>query len=86
MPSLTTGFFNSHSATPLDAWHLANKFTSLPTLNSTYIQEPLGSILQRVVAAGPSGLNQMFLCDFFFDQKCARLMPMYSVPGLADHF
>lgn len=85
-PSLITGYFNSTNATPLDAWHLAQKFTALPALNSAFIQDSAASSVQRVVAAGAAAANQQFLCDIFFDQKVARPMPMYSVPGLIDHF
>lgn len=85
-PSLITGYFNSTNATPLDAWHLAQKFTALPTLNSTFILDPTSAVVQRAVAAGAAAANQQFLCDIFFDQKVARPMPMYSVPGLIDHF
>lgn len=85
-PSQITGYFNSTNSTPLDAWHLAQKFTSRPTLNSTFIESGDEAVVQRVVAAGASANNQQFLCDIFFDVKAARPMPMYSVPGLIDHF
>ena len=85
-PSMVTGYFNSTNATPLDAWHLTEKFTSLPTLNSTFIGDNSASVVTRAVAAGAAADNQQFLCDMFFDQKVARPMPLYSVPGLIDHF
>ena len=40
-PSVITGQFRSTYATPLDMWHLAQKFDNLPTLNSTFIEENL---------------------------------------------
>jgi len=85
-PSYTSGFFRSTSATPIDAWHLVEKFTALPTLASAFIADSTQVQVQRAVAAGAAAQNQQFLCDFFFDQKVARPMPMYSVPGLIDHF
>lgn len=85
-PSFTSGFFRSTSATPLDAWHLAIKFTSLPSLNTAFIVDPTQTILSRCLAAGGGASNQQFLCDFFFNEHAARPMPMYSVPGLIDHF
>ncbi|WNK14692.1 MAG: major capsid protein [Microvirus sp.] len=85
-PSMVTGYFNSTNSTPLDAWHLAQKFTALPTLNSTFIQDAAVANVQRVVAAGAAANKQQFLCDIFFDVKAARPLPMYSVPGLIDHF
>jgi hypothetical protein len=83
-PSLITGLFKSTSAGTIDGWHLAQKFTSLPTLNSTFIQE--NPPISRIVAVGPAANGQQFLCDTFFNNRVARPMPLYSVPGLIDHF
>jgi hypothetical protein len=83
-PSQITGLFRSTTTGTLDAWHLAQKFTSLPTLNNTFIQET--PPVSRVVAVGAAANGQQFLFDSFFDITMARPMPMYSVPGLIDHF
>lgn len=80
-PSQITGIFRSTAASTLDSWHLAQKFTSLPVLNSTFIQE--NPPIDRVVAV-PSQPD--FLFDAAFTYKCARPMPVRSVPGLIDHF
>ena len=80
-PSQITGLFKSTSAGTLDNWHLAQKFTSLPTLNTTFIQDT--PPVSRVIAV-PS--QPEFLMDCFFNIKAARPLPMYSVPGLIDHF
>jgi hypothetical protein len=83
-PSQITGLFKSTSAGTIDPWHYAQKFTSLPTLNSTFIQE--NPPIDRTTAVGSAANGQQFLMDAFFDCKMARPMPMYSVPGLIDHF
>ena len=83
-PSQITGLFRSTAAGTLDAWHLAQRFTSVPTLNSTFISET--PPVDRVVAIGASANGKQFLFDAFFNIKQARPMPMYSVPGLIDHF
>jgi hypothetical protein len=83
-PSQITGLFKSTSAGTIDAWHYAQKFTSLPTLNSTFIQDT--PPVDRTTAVGAAANGQQFLMDAFFDCKMARPMPMYSVPGLIDHF
>lgn len=80
-PSLVTGQFRSSYAQSLDAWHLAQDFASLPTLNSTFIVD--NPPVDRVLAV--TGEVQ-FLFDAYFNMKCARPMPTYSVPGLIDHF
>ena len=79
--SKITGKFRSTDATPLDVWHLAQKFTSLPVLGQTFIEEtpPMSRI-----SAVPSQPD--FLLDAHFKVKCTRPMPTYSVPGMIDHF
>jgi len=80
-PSQITGKFRSTFATPLDTWHLAQEFSSLPTLGDAFIidQPPI----DRVIAV-PS--EPHFLFDAFFEYRCVRPMPTYGVPGLIDHF
>lgn len=80
-PSVVTGKLRSNSAQPLDTWHLAQSFASLPTLSSTFIED--NPPIARVVAV-PSEPN--FIGDFWFNLRCARPMPVYGVPGLIDHF
>lgn len=83
-PSRVSGLFKSTSAGTIDPWHLTQKFTSLPTLNNTFIldQPPLS----RVLAVGASANGQQILFDSIFSARVTRPMPMYSVPGLIDHF
>jgi len=83
-PSLITGLFRSTASGTIDAWHLSQKFTSLPTLNSTFIAET--PPLSRILAVGSGANGQQLLFDGFFQIKAARPIPMYSVPGLIDHF
>jgi hypothetical protein len=82
-PSLITGQFRSNYSSTLDVWHLAQDFSSRPTLNSTFIEEnpPIDRVSAVTDATYPH-----FLFDGFIDLKCARPMPVYSVPGLIDHF
>jgi hypothetical protein len=83
-PSQISSLFKSTSSGTIDPWHLAQKFTSLPTLNSTFIQE--NPPVSRVVAVGAAANGQQFIFDSFFNNVVARPMPLYSVPGLIDHF
>jgi hypothetical protein len=83
-PSRISGYFRSTASGTLDAWHLAQKFNSLPTLGNTFIQE--NPPVDRVVAVGNAAQGKQFIFDSFFSVKKARPMPMYSVPGLIDHF
>lgn len=80
-PSMITGKMRSTAPTPLDIWHLGQEFSELPKLNADFIQE--NAPMSRVVAV-PSEPD--FLLDLFFNVRAARPMPVYSVPGLIDHF
>lgn len=83
-PSQITGLFKSTSSGTVDVWHYSQRFTSLPTLNATFIQET--PPISRTTAVGSAANGQQFLLDAFFDIKAARPLPLYSVPGLIDHF
>lgn len=83
-PSRISSLFRSTAAGTIDGWHLAQNFTALPTLNTTFITENVP--LSRALAVGSAANGQQFIFDSFFDVKKARPMPMYSVPGLIDHF
>lgn len=82
-PSMITGLFRSTTAGTLDIWHLAQRFSSVPTLNSTFIQE--NPPVDRVIAV-PSSTGKQFLLDTLFDITAVRPLPMHGVPGLIDHF
>ena len=80
-PSLITGHMRSTSSTPLDVWHLAEKFENLPTLSAEFIQD--ATPIKRVVAVTD---EPPIILDAWFDLRCVRPMPIYSTPGLVDHF
>lgn len=80
-PSRITGRFASSDSTSLDVWHLAQDFDTLPALNGFFLVE--NPPIDRIIAV-PG--EPHFLLDMWFDLKCDRPMPVYSVPGLIDHF
>lgn len=80
-PSMITGKLRSTDPQSLDVWHLAQKFDSLPKLNQDFIEE--NPPIDRVIAVQN---EPQFFADFWFDLKTSRPMPVYSVPGLVDHF
>lgn len=81
-PSQITGLFRSQATDTLDAWHLAQDFSALPTLSASFIVE--NPPIDRVKALGDDYPD--FLFDSWIKYHCARPMPTYSVPGLVDHF
>jgi Capsid protein (F protein) len=74
-PSKITGILNSLAAAPLDVWHLAQKFTSLPTLGDTFIKET--PPLSRVIAVTT---EPQLIVDAHFNLSCARPMPVQGTP------
>jgi len=80
-PSMITGQLRSTAAQPLDAWHLAQEFSTAPVLDATFIEE--NPPVDRVIAV-PS--EPHFILDCYIKMQCTRPMPVYGVPGLIDHF
>ena len=80
-PSKITGEFRSNFAQSLDTWHVAQDFASLPLLNDLFIEE--NPPIDRIIAVQTS---PHLLWDCFFKLTTARPMPVYSIPGLIDHF
>lgn len=69
----------SNYATSLDSKHMADEYSSLPTLGTAWIQSdtPITrNIVVSAAVADPIELNTMV------KGRIARTMPMYSVPGL----
>lgn len=83
-PARVSSLFRSTASGTIDGWHLAQRFTSLPTLNQSFIEET--PPVSRVVAVGAAANGQQFIFDSFTQIRAARPLPMYSVPGLIDHF
>jgi hypothetical protein len=80
-PSQISSKFRSASSGSLDAWHLSQEFSSLPTLGETFINEtpPLDRCIQ--IPTEPH-----FIVDTFTNLLCARPIPVFGVPGMIDHF
>ena len=80
-PSMLTGKMRSNVTGSLDSWHLAQDFASLPSLNSSFIEE--NSPVDRVIAINT---EPQLLLDMYFDLKCARPMPTYGTPLSLSRF
>lgn len=79
--SYVSGAFRSNFAQTLDAWHLALDFDTAPALDDTFIKD--NPPIDRVRALQPAEPdNQQIIMDMYFKFRHARLMPVYSVPGL----
>lgn len=81
-PSQITGKFRSSVVNgSLDKWHLSQFFKNAPTLNEEFIIE--NPPINRIIAVTD---EPEFLLDIGFRYTTVRPMPMFSTPGLVDHF
>lgn len=75
IPSRVHGDFTQNN---FDFWHFGRKFTSLPSLGSTFIHEPPTN---RVFAVQETSWNHCW-CQFYLNILAKRPMPKYGVPKL----
>lgn len=75
--SEVVGKFNPDVTGALSHWHLAEDFASLPTLNTTFIRDNTPMSRVTTVDTEPD-----FIADIWYDYKCARPLPVYSIPSL----
>lgn len=83
-PNMVTGEMRPGVTNSLAHWHLADNYAAVPTLSDGWIREDKANV-DRVLAVQSSAANQ-FWADIYISNQCTRPMPMYSVPGLLDHF
>lgn len=84
LPNRVAGEFRSVSSPSLDMWHLGDYYANAPTLSPEWIREDK-TMLDRCLAVTSSVANQC-LCDFYLEIEAARPIPMYSIPGMIDHY
>nr|DAV98530.1 MAG TPA: major capsid protein [Microviridae sp.] len=82
-PNRVTGEMRSQYAQSLDVWHLADDYSTLPSLSDSWIREDPANV-NRVLAVSEQNANQLF-ADIYIQNRSTRPMPMYSIPGLIDH-
>lgn len=79
-PSKVTNLFRPTAAGTLEVWHASEKFSVQPVLGQTFIEDQTETILDTRLAV-PAEPDWYF--DGWFDYKCARALPVFSVPGLS---
>lgn len=83
-PNTVSGRLRPNAPHSLAVWNFANSFASAPTLHPNFIYETRTNV-DRTIAV-KSSVEDQFICDFYFDQVMVRPMPLYSIPGIGDHF
>lgn len=83
-PNKITGDLNPDNGdVSLMHWTYANRFESAPILNAEFNNQSEKNIGDTLV---DTTTKTQFIIDIAFDDLISRAMPLYSVPGLIDHF
>lgn len=80
-PSEIHGKFRSQYATPIDQWHMAEEFGSLPSLNSTFLAR--NTPIDRAIAV--TGEPHL-LFDAYVKMIHVRPMMTYAIPATLGRF
>lgn len=83
-PNRISGEMRSTYSKPLDIWHYGDKYENVPTLSQEFLEET-DQYINRTIHVNSSIANQ-FIMDIAVEDTAVRPMPVYSIPGLADHF
>lgn len=75
-----SGEMRSNYATPLDSMHMADDYAAVPTLGSAWI--PSSTAISRNIAVSASTADPIWV-NSLFSGRIARVLPMFSIPGLA---
>lgn len=81
-PSKITGIMRPTTTGNIGYWHSAQQFSSLPTLNDSFVRDRSDQVVERNFAAGSLTQGQQVFGDFVVQGQVARSMSTYGVPGL----
>lgn len=65
-------------------WTFADVYSSVPYLSASWIQEDKTNVERTLIL--DSKVVDNYFVNFYFKINSVRPMPLYSVPGLIDHF
>lgn len=82
--SEVTGIMRSQATGTLDAWHLAQNFSSAPTLSTAFLAED--PPMTRILAAGALADGQQFLADILYARTAVRPLPTFGTPVTLGRF
>lgn len=85
-PSYVTGAFRDTYHNSLGFATYADRYMEQPILSADWITEGLENVNKTLIVPGSEIDKNQLLLDFYFQLTCTRPMPVYSVPGLVDHF
>lgn len=83
-PNTVAGALRPDYGETLAAWTYADEFLDMPTLSPEFIYENRNNV-DRTLAV-KSTVEDQFIVDFYFNLTVTRPMPLYSIPGMTDHY
>lgn len=83
-PDRVSSMMRSMSESGLDTWHFADDYASLPHLSADWIKEDKSNVDRTLTVS--SGVSNQIFADILVTNHTTRPMPLYSIPGLIDHF
>lgn len=81
-PNRVSGRFRPEVRGSLASWNYADDYDNPPLLNSEYTFETRDNVKRSLQVTD----DIQWLGDFMFKEYKTEVMPVYSVPGLVDHF
>lgn len=83
IPDRVAGEMRPGIPNTLASWHLGDYYDRVPTLGALWIDEDMTNV-DRTLAV-TSQVSDQLLFDVYVKNRATRPMPVYSIPGLADH-
>ena len=82
-PHQVSGILDPQATGSLDFWVLTDDYSTRPALDGTWIKEDRTN-LARCLVSGLTGPD--YIGDFYLPYVATREMPLFTIPGLIDHF
>ncbi len=82
--NINTGAFSTKYAQSLDSWHYGDSYKTLPVASFEWRKETK-EYIDRTLAV-TSEVEDQYIMDSRLEFVATRCLPMYSIPGLMDHF
>jgi hypothetical protein len=83
-PARVSGLFRPYVTGTMAIWNYADDYTAEMSLNQAFIEVDEETI-DRTLAVASTTTDQI-IADIYLDIKATRAMPLFSVPGMLDHF
>lgn len=84
-PNRVSGLMRPNVTGTLASWNYADMYSAVPSLSGTFIEDNTKTNLDRTLAVSSSVAPQI-IADILIKNRATRPMPVYSVPGMIDHF